>query len=290
MTYREYHYRSADGRLDLFARDYPAANANDDLSPLLMMHGLTRNSADFEPLIEQLGTGRRIIVPDQRGRGLSQNDPDPSNYRPDRYTDDMWKLLDNLGIDKVVCIGTSMGGLISMLMGAQIPDRIIGIVLNDVGPEVSQEGLDRIRNYVGGGEPMANWDEAALRCASINATALDGFTEADWMAFAKRTCRELSDRQIEFAYDPAISVSMADEEPATVPPDLWALWEALTAIPVLAIRRAKSDILEAATVAQMHRRHPENFESLEIDGRGHAPILDEPVAVESIVSFLERQP
>lgn len=286
--WREHGYRSADGRLDLFARDYPA-NAGDSLAPVLMMHGLTRNSADFEPLIERLGIGqRRMIVPDQRGRGRSQSDPDPANYRPDVYAADMWALLDGLGIDQVVCIGTSMGGLMAMVMGAQQPDRITGIVLNDVGPEVSEEGLDRIRSYVGPAEPMNSWEEAADRCEAINASAMIGFTRADWMAFAERTCRELPDGKVEFAYDPAISGGMAKDDTTTVPPDLWGLWDALVDIPILAIRGAHSDILTAATVSRMAIRREGNLAYVEVPDRGHAPILDEPIAVNAIRAFLTR--
>ena len=285
--YREHRYRSAGGRLNLFARDYPAEEGKEHLPPLLMMHGLTRNAADFEPLIERLCPQRRLIVPDQRGRGLSGYDSKPANYRPDVYVADMWVLLDGLGIEQVICIGTSMGGLMAMVMGATAPERIGGIVLNDVGPEVSQAGLDRIRSYVGGGQSMANWQEAAQRCADINGSALEGFGDGDWMAFAKRTCSELPDGRIAFAYDPAISKSMEDQEPATVPPDLWALWDALSDIPVLAIRGEHSDILESHTVAEMRRRHPQDFSAIEVSDRGHAPILDEPEAARSISGFLD---
>ncbi|XUU60916.1 alpha/beta fold hydrolase [Erythrobacter sp. HA6-11] len=287
--YREHIYRSADGSLDVFARDYPADEAGADRVPLLMMHGLTRNSADFEPLIALLGAGtRRMIVPDQRGRGLSQYDPDPANYRPDVYAADMWALLDGLGIDEVVCIGTSMGGLISMVMGAQAPERVHGIVLNDVGPEVSEEGLERIRGYVGPAEPIADWGDAAARCAAINGSALLGFTPDDWMAFAKRTCRELPDCTVEFAYDPAISQGMAEDDTATVPPDLWALWDALQTIPILSIRGALSDILTTETVMQMAKRRAGDMAYVEVPDRGHAPILDEPIAAAAISGFLAR--
>lgn len=286
-NYREHSYRSADGRLNLFAREYLASQEEMHQLPLLMMHGLTRNSADFEPLIGQLGVGsRRMIVPDQRGRGLSEHDPDSARYRPDVYVADMWQLLDELAIDQVVCIGTSMGGLISMLMGVQSPKRISGIVLNDVGPEVSQEGLERIRDYVGQAEPMAGWDEAAARCKTINASAMDGFGPDEWMMFARRTCQELPDGRVCFAYDPAISDGLAPQHQATIPQDLWTLWRALSNIPVLALRGANSDILTRETVARMADDRAANFVSVEIPGRGHAPILDEPAAVEAIRKFV----
>ncbi|MEL6877393.1 MAG: alpha/beta hydrolase [Pseudomonadota bacterium] len=286
LAYDPVRYASADGRLELFARNYPPAAGGAAKIPLLMMHGLTRNSADFDPLISALASGRRMIVPDQRGRGLSQYDSDPAQYRPDVYADDMCALLDMYGIERTVCIGTSMGGLISMVMGAQAPERIAGIVLNDVGPEVSEAGLDRIRNYVGGDEPMTNWNEAAARCAEINGDALDGLSGADWLAFARRTCREMPNGSIVFAYDPAISQGMGDADPATIPPDLWALWDAIAEIPITVIRGEKSDILSRETVAQMGQRHTGAFDHVEVPGRGHAPLLDEPVALLAIEDFL----
>lgn len=287
-TYREHRYTSADGRLNLFARDYAAEREDEPRLPLLMMHGLTRNSADFGPLVAHLGNSRRMIVPDQRGRGLSQYDPKPENYRPDVYAQDMWALLDSLSIDQAVLIGTSLGGLMSILMGAAQPERIGGIVLNDIGPEVEEAGLDRIRSYVGPSRPMADWQEAAARCEAINGSAMDGFGLQDWLAFAQRTCRELSDGRVEFAYDGAISAGMDENDPATIPPDLWPLWDQLSQIPILSLRGAKSDLLSADTVAEMGRQHPKNFTQAEVPGRGHAPILDEPVAVKEIKQFLDR--
>ncbi|MCP5395159.1 MAG: alpha/beta hydrolase [Sphingomonadaceae bacterium] len=283
QAWRAVHYRSADDRLDLFARDYPGGEG---ASPLLMMHGLTRNSADFEPLVQHLGDKYRMIVPDQRGRARSEYDPDPANYRPDIYVPDMWALLDTLGIERVTLVGTSMGGLMSMIMGATRPDRISAIVLNDIGPELMQEGLDRIRTYVGGRAIMKDWDEAADRCKAINETAMDGFTAADWLAFARRTCEQVPEGGIRFAYDPAIAAGMAEEDPATVPADLWPMWDTLSDIPVLALRGAKSDLLSAETVQQMKARHSGPFAHADIAGRGHAPILDEPDALAAIEPFL----
>jgi len=288
QAYRDIVFASADQRLQLYARDY-ASSAEADREPaLLMMHGLTRNSADFEPLIALLSERFRMIVPDQRGRGRSDYDPDPSQYRPDIYVEDMWRLLDQLDIEQVICIGTSMGGLMSMVMAAQQPDRVAGIVLNDIGPQVSKEGLDRIRSYVGVGDPVADWDEAARMCRSINAEALDGLGPQEWLEFAHRTCTRGPDGLIRFAYDPNIAASMAEEDPATIPPDLWSAWETLDAKPVLALRGERSDILTAETLAQMERRHSGPFDGIEVAGRGHAPLLNEPEAAKAIATFLDQ--
>ena len=304
--YREHRYRSACGRLDLFARDYPGpeaaggpgarADESEDGSPgdasgsrppLLLMHGLTRNSADFEPLVEHLAGRWRLIVPDQRGRGLSAHDPDPANYRVDVYASDMFALLDKLGIARAGLIGTSMGGLMAMVMAATQPERVSAIVLNDIGPELEPTGLARIATYVGGGEPFADLAAAAARTADIHREAFPDFEAADWEAFARRTCRVGEDGAAAFAYDPAIALAF-DTPDGVAPPDLWPLWQAIGDKPVLVVRGALSDLLAEATVTRMAELHPGTFEAVDVPGRGHAPLLDEPEALAAIETFLDR--
>lgn len=278
--YREHRYQSACGQLELFARDYSG-----DGPPVLMMHGLTRNSADFSPLAAHLGGRYRLIVPDMRGRGLSQSDPDPANYRPDIYAGDMFALLASLGVERPALVGTSMGGLIAMVMNALQPGSFPAIMFNDVGPVLDPAGLARIGSYVGGGTPLAGWDEAAQACAQVNADAFPDLGEADWQAWAQRTCRELPDGRVEFAYDPAISQGFADTGD-TPPVDLWPLWAMLGQTPVLAIRGGLSDLLTADTLQAMEARHSGPFTSVTVPNRGHAPLLDEPAAVAAITAFL----
>jgi len=280
--FEQYRYRSACGTLDLFARIYPGEGPT-----LLLMHGLTRNSADFEPLVAHLDPKYRLIVPDQRGRGLSQWDPDPAQYRPDVYAQDMLALLDGLGIGRAGMIGTSMGGLMAMVMHALRPGLAQGIVFNDIGPVLDPEGIARIQGYVGPLGPMTGWDEAAERCRAINAAAFPDYGAADWLAFARRTCRVQADGTIAFAYDPAIAESISGDQPATVPPDLWPLWDSIAALPVLVVRGAISDLLAPTTVSAMAARHAGPFAAVDIPGRGHAPLLDEPVAIAAIADFLQ---
>lgn len=283
MTYRDHRYRSACGRLELAARDYPATDPGAPV--LLMMHGLTRNSADFEPLAAHLAGRYRLIVPDQRGRGLSEWDPDPSQYRPDVYAQDMLALLDGLGIGRAGMIGTSMGGLMAMVMNALRPGLAQAVVFNDVGPELDPAGIARIQGYVGPAGAMANWSQAAARCRAINAPAFPDYGDAEWMAFARRTCRENADGTVSFAYDPAISDSIEGDEPQTVPPDLWPLWGLLDAVPVLVVRGGLSDLLSVATERAMAQRHSGAYASVEVPRVGHAPILNEPVALAAIEAF-----
>ncbi|MET0587403.1 MAG: alpha/beta hydrolase [Novosphingobium sp.] len=281
LAFEPHRYRSACGNLELFARIYPGEGPT-----LLLMHGLTRNSADFEPLVEHLAGHYRLIVPDQRGRGLSAWDPQPGNYRPDVYAGDMFALLDDLSVEKAGLIGTSMGGLMAMLMGVMQPDGIPAIVFNDVGPVIDPAGLARIQGYVGPSAPFSSWEEVAARCAANNGQAFPDFGPDDWMAFARRTGREEPDGTIRFAYDPAIAAGVEGDEPATVPPDLWPLWDALSAKPVLVLRGELSDLLSLETVKQMAARHTGPFVHADVPLRGHAPLLDEPVALQAIELFL----
>jgi pimeloyl-ACP methyl ester carboxylesterase len=278
--YRSHTYAAASGRLELLARDYPGEGPT-----LLLMHGLTRNSADFEPLAEHLAGRYRLIVPDQRGRGLSESDPDPANYRPEVYAADMFALLDDLGIERAALIGTSMGGLMAMVMATIQPQRISAVVLNDVGPELDPAGLARIAGYVGPGKGFADWDEAAGACEAINREAFPDFGTADWEAFARRTCRVAEDGSIAFDYDPAIALAFETED-GVAPPNLWPLWQALAAKPVLLVRGALSDLLSTDTVQRMAQLHPGPFVRVDVPRRGHAPLLNEPEALAAIEPFL----
>ena len=278
--YGVYRYTPAQDGPELYARDYGGEGP-----ALLLMHGLTRNSADFEPLAVHLSGRYRLIVPDQRGRGLSQNDPEPGNYRPEVYVQDMFALLDGLGIAEAGLIGTSMGGLMAMVMVAMQPARISAVILNDVGPALESEAIERIASYIGTSELFGSWDEAAARCEAINREAFPDFSWDDWLAFALRTCREPDEGPIVFAYDPLIAEAF--ENPPDQQPDLWPLWQALSEKPVLVVRGALSDLLTVDTVHQMKNQHSGPFEHCEVPRRGHAPLLDECESLEAIRSFLD---
>ncbi|GAB5482204.1 MAG: alpha/beta hydrolase [Parasphingorhabdus sp.] len=281
-AYQDHFYRSGDDRLTLYARIYES-----DGPPLLLMHGLTRNSADFEGLAAHLAGKYRLIVPDQRGRGRSDYDPDPVNYIPASYVVDMMALLDSLQLDQIGLIGTSMGGLMAMMMAATEPRRFTSVILNDIGPVVEQDGLDRIQSYVGALTPFDSWQEAADHCRKVHGDVMRGYDEQDWLGFAQRTCQPLPDGRIKFAYDPAISEGLGGNEQTAVPPDLWPVWEQLDAIPTLIVHGALTDIISPTTVAQMQDRHSGPISAIEIADRGHAPMLDEPAAISAIDGFLQ---
>ncbi|MDZ4777395.1 MAG: alpha/beta hydrolase [Alphaproteobacteria bacterium] len=280
---REHTVRSADG-LGLFVRDY--APLQPDLGlPVLCLHGLTRNSSDFEvvaPRIAELG--RRVIAMDVRGRGRSDWDATPARYTPLTYAQDAVKVLDQLGVDRAVWLGTSMGGLITMIAAATTPDRVEAAILNDIGPVIDPRGIARILAYVGKSEPRTTWEDAAAAVANLQGQAFPGADADFWMTFAKRTFRKRADGRLELDYDPAISQPVAPGAPT---PDMRPVFKALEPIPTLVVRGALSDILSRDGVREM-LAIKDDLEVAEVPNVGHAPTLEEPSAWLPIVDFLAR--
>ncbi|MFU8763953.1 MAG: alpha/beta fold hydrolase [Haliea sp.] len=283
--FADFWYHSADG-LRLYARDYAGPGPGAPVA--LCMHGLTRNSADFAGLAPHLAQRYRVLVAEQRGRGRSDYDSNPANYHPGSYVQDMFTLLDRQGIEQALLVGTSMGGLMAMLMAAMQPARVSGIVLNDIGPVVDPAGLERIKRYVGKSQPVANWQQAAAQICAINADAFPDFDDQDWLVFARALYREVDGVPV-LAYDPAIAQPMAASDDNAVPPDLWPVFESIRSLPMLVIRGTNSDILAAECVAEMQRRKPD-LVSAEIPLRGHAPTLDESESRRAIDSFIAALP
>lgn len=274
--------------LALYARDY-APLAPETGLPVICLHGLTRNAKDFEIVAPRIAAcGRRVIAPDMRGRGQSANDPDPAHYVPAVYAQDVSALMDKLGIERAVFVGTSMGGIISMLLAALAPERVASVVLNDVGHKLDPAGLSRIGGYVGRTQPVRSWAEAAAAvraiAGAIYPSRLDD--EAFWLAFAKRTFRERADGMIETDYDPHIALALADTRDAP-PTDMTPLFMAVARKPVLLLRGALSDLLSPAIVGEMRALKPD-LETVEVEGVGHAPMLDEPDAWDAVLGFLAK--
>ncbi|GAB3285273.1 alpha/beta fold hydrolase [Parahaliea aestuarii] len=275
------YYRSDDG-LKLYAYDYNTAGP--DAPVLLCLHGLTRNSSDFTRLASDLSPRYRIICADQRGRGRSDYDSNPANYQPVTYVRDMFALLDHLQLPRVIVIGTSMGGLMGMMMGAMQPQRIAGLLLNDIGPEVDPAGLARIQSYVGKSRPVRNWEEALAQSQAINGAAFPDFSPGQWRDFTRGLYRNVDGVPV-LAYDPAIAQPIDAAQENAVPPDLWPLFDSLN-LPVLVVRGAESDILAPTTAAAMCERG-HDCQLQEIPRRGHAPTLDEPAARQAIGRWLQ---
>jgi pimeloyl-ACP methyl ester carboxylesterase len=279
---RDIRFISADG-LSLYGRDYPASY---DATPVLCLAGLTRTSRDFEPLAQWFAGTRRLITMDYRGRGRSAYAADPTTYRPDVELADALRLLDRLGIDRVNVIGTSRGGIIAMIMAAQFPQRLNGVLLNDVGPVIEKVSLLRIRSYLGKAMIFRRWDEAVAALKASN-PEFGSLSEAEWLSFAQRVFVE-KDGVISHDYDLRLGETFptAEEIERAESADMWPLFDALMPFPVMVLRGENSDLLSAATVAQMKKRHP-RLAACTIKNRGHVPFLDEPDAKGAIGAWLE---
>jgi pimeloyl-ACP methyl ester carboxylesterase len=289
LSYAERRWRTADG-IDLHIRDYPGAGGPARL-PVICLHGLTRNSKDFAAIAGEIaGAGRRVIVPEMRGRGRSGYDPQPMNYVPKTYARDVAGMMRALGVERAIFLGTSMGGIITMLMAATHSRRVAGAILNDVGPEVAPEGLARIAAYAGKPAQIGSWDEATAYVRRIGAAAFPHFGDADWQRFAHLTFRTTDSGTPAFDYDPAIAEPMRAGKLKAPPLLTWFLFRRLARRrPLLLLRGERSDILSPAVAGRM-RRIAKHILYAEIPGVGHAPMLDEPAARQAIAAFLAEVP
>lgn len=284
----ERRWTSRDG-LSLFARDHPCTRG-EALLPVICLHGLTRNSKDFEDVAPQIaGWGRRVIVPDVRGRGQSDWDPDPNNYQPRVYARDVIEMMAAFGIPRAVFLGTSMGGIITMTMMAMRPTAVAAAILNDVGPAIAPEGIARILSYAGKGAEVRDWSDAAAYVRRTNAVAFPDFCDEDWHRFAQRTFRQ-GPQGPQLDYDPAISAALS-KPPSRLAGFIASLlfWRLARKRPTLLVRGALSDIVSSEIAERMQRAAP-RLQRVDVPGVGHAPMLSEPQAVDAIRNFLRTVP
>ncbi len=280
--YEDGTWYTADG-LRLHFRNYPGDPSH---TPVLCSPGLTRNARDFEGVAARLAGKRRVLCVDLRGRGESDKASDPLSYVPPVYLQDLLALIAEQALPPLVVFGTSLGGLLAMLMGLTARPALKGVLLNDVGPELGAEGMARIRSYVGMDTRFASWAAAARAIAANHAGAFPDYGDADWLTWARRMCREDADGRIVFDYDMGIA------EPLKLPPpdppfDLWPAFETLEGLPALLVRGALSDVLSAETASEMARRVP-TMDFLTLPHIGHAPTLEEPDAVAAIDRLLAQ--
>jgi len=282
-AYEDRYWTSSDG-LTLHYRNYPGPEGSTKL-PVLCMHGLTRNARDFGPLAEALSATRRVIVTEMRGRGMSDYAKDSDTYSATHYVPDVEKLLAEQGIERFAAIGTSMGGLMTMLMAAAKPGRMSAVVMNDIGPELNPAGIARISGYVGQGRSYPTWVHAARGLAEAHGAAFPKFDLDQWLEMAKRTMVVSQNGRIVFDYDMAIAEPFAKPGNAA-PPNLWLAFEALRDVPMLLVRGGLSDLLSPDTVKQMGARNPK-MKTVTVPDVGHAPTLDEPDVRAAILALLD---
>ena len=247
--------------------------------PLLCLAGLTRTMADFDYVLPHLPPCR-VIRMDYRGRGAS-GWSGAASYTIEQEGRDALALLDHLGVARAAILGTSRGGLIGMVLGAVARDRVLGLCLNDVGPEIARAGVERIADYVGRNPAGATHQGFAERLARSEGFA--GVPFSRWLDEAKKLAVETPEG-LRLRYDPALREAFMTGFDAP-PVDLWPLFDALAGLPLALIRGANSDLLTPETAAEMRRRRPD-MGFAEVAGRAHIPFLDEPEAVAVIRAFI----
>ena len=283
--YRERWLTAQDG-LKLYFRDYqprgggPAAGA----TPVLCLPGVSRNSKDFAPLAQRLSQGRRVICPDYRGRGRSQYDSDWRHYHPPVYVDDIRHLLSALGIHRVHVIGTSLGGILSMVMAVAMPGTVAGAVLNDIGPEIDMSGLAKIIDYLSDDTPLPDWD-AVVRRLRETFPDLPARSPEDWLTIARNTYRDSPGGGLVHDWDHAIVNQLAKALGDKV--SLWPLFKALERVPVLTVHGARSNILSGKTLSRMAETLP-GMAQVTVEDCGHPPSLTEPNVLEALDAHLAR--
>ncbi|NVE94496.1 alpha/beta fold hydrolase [Altererythrobacter lutimaris] len=280
LPYRDRSWTSSDG-LNLHFRDYAGP---EDTLPVLCLHGLTRNSRDFAPLAEHICERHRVLVPEMRGRGLSDYAKDSATYTPPVYVADVEALLEQEGIERFVAIGTSMGGIMTMLMAVKDASRIAAAAINDIGPVVDPAGIDRIAGYVGQGRSFPTWMHAARALKDEHGDSFPEYDIETWLEMAKRTMIVGPNGRIALDYDMAIAEPFKEPGNAA-PPDMWPAFEALGNTPLLVLRGELSDLLTRETLAEMQRRIP-SMKQVTVPRIGHAPILSEPESLVAIDALL----
>jgi pimeloyl-ACP methyl ester carboxylesterase len=275
-------WTSGDG-LRLHYRDY---EGDEGRPPILCIPGLTRNARDFEGVAYRLKGDWRLICVELRGRGDSEYASDPMSYVPPVYWQDMEALIAELALERFILFGTSLGGLITMLLAMAGKQRIAAALLNDIGPTIEEKGLEHIRSYVGRPQSWKSWEDAARAIADAQRDRYPDWGVDRWLVYARRLCREMPNRSIALHYDMRLA------EPFGAPGgdtgfDLWSAFAALEGTPSLVVHGELSDLLSAATVERMCAENPA-MEAVTVPRVGHAPTLDEPEAQAAIDRLLAR--
>ncbi|QCI62775.1 alpha/beta fold hydrolase [Phreatobacter stygius] len=254
--------------------------------PLICLAGLSRNSADFDRLARALSATRQVVAPDYRGRGQSDWDTNWQNYALPVELNDLLAVTTVLGIDKAIFLGTSRGGILTMLMSAARPGLIAGAILNDIGPVIDGTGLARIKSYLGKLPEPKNLDEAVALLKSIGSAKFPALSDADWYRQAEGMWMTRDGRLVP-AFDPALTKPMETMNFDAPLPTLWPQFDGLANVPAMVIRGEHSDIISAETVAAMVARRPD-LGVFDVPGQGHAPLLTDRPSIDRIAEFARR--
>ena len=249
---------------------------------VVCVHGLTRNGRDFDALAAALADRFRVVCPDMPGRGDSEWLSDPNDYVLPTYLTALTALLAHAHVDRVAWVGTSMGGLLGMILAAQRGSPVTRLVINDIGPAIEQAALARIAGYVGMDPPFDSFAALETHIREVSAS-FGPLTDEQWQHLALTTSRQLADGRWRLKYDPGIAIPFRSA--AAGGGDLWAIWDAIRC-PALLLRGVESDLLSKATADAMRTRGPRP-QLIEFAGIGHAPMLLSPDQIGPVVAFLE---
>jgi pimeloyl-ACP methyl ester carboxylesterase len=253
---------------------------------LVCVHGLTRQGRDFDTLAQAMSAEYRVVCPDVAGRGLSDTLPDPMAYGFPQYVADMVTLLARLNAETVHWVGTSMGGVIGMLVAALPNSPISRLVLNDVGPTIEPSSLVRIGQYLGQQTSWATLDEAADALWAIS----QGFgphTRAQWLALCTPQLMQNGQGRWVSRYDARIATPFRTLTADSAKAGEAVMWQAFDSLrcPALVLRGAQSDLLSTTTAHAMTQRGPK-ARLAEFEGVGHAPTLVQAEQVKAVRDFL----
>jgi pimeloyl-ACP methyl ester carboxylesterase len=247
---------------------------------VICVHGIGRNARDFDDLAAALVETHRVISVDMPGRGRSDWLANPNDYIFPTYLTVLTALIARSGAESVDWVGTSMGGLLGLTLAAMPQTPVARLVVNDVGPTIEPAALERIRGYFGLDPTFATYEEIAQYVRTVSAP-FGPLTDEQWSRLTVSNVRQRPDGRWGLAYDPGIAVPF---RASAAPPNLWALWDAIRC-PALVLRGKESDLLSAATAAEMTTRGPKPS-LVEFAGVGHAPMLLSADQIAPVVGFL----
>jgi pimeloyl-ACP methyl ester carboxylesterase len=256
--------------------------------PIVCLPGLTRNGADFHELATALtrdaAQPRLIITIDSRGRGHSDHDPNPANYSFPVELADVIAVITALEIGSAIFLGTSRGGILTMLLGAARPTVLAGVILNDIGPVIDVKGLMRIKGYAGKLPTPRSFEEGADILRRLGDAQFPGLPPESWLRQARQVWRQENGAMM-LAYDTALAKTLENIGVEHPPPAIWPQFDSLARVPLMVIRGANSDILSGATLDAMRERRLD-IDVLEVPNQGHAPLLAEPEVIARIAAFV----
>lgn len=287
MEGKSVFFSAADG-LKLHAVDY--GRGVSDALPVICLPGLSRNARDFSKLAAYLATDasprRRVVAFDYRGRGLSEWDKDWKNYNVVTEAEDVLAGMAALGIEEAAFLGTSRGGLITMILSGMRPAPIRAAILNDIGPVIEGDGLAQIRAYLSRQPKPKNWEEAVAYQKAMMGKAFTAFGDDEWEFEAHGKYREI-DGKLQPDHDPGLVKTLTALDLRDRPPTMWPQFLGLSNVPLLLLRGENSSLLSAKTVEKMESRRP-RMTAVTIEGQGHAPMLHTAGIPQTIETFLNE--